>query len=89
MKDFSNQYPKRHFDVMFYVDDDALKVRKVQAFICENNDSRWVPEMGYSVSPNFHVFWTKEEAEKALRKMARRELPEATRRLHNLQVILK
>lgn len=88
MKDFSGQYPKRHFDVMFYADGDALKVRKVQAFDCQGNDTRWVPEVGYSMSVEHHLFMSRGRAEKALYKMATRELPDAERRLRNLMAIL-
>lgn len=51
MRDFTDRYPDRKFDVMFWVNADAMRVDPVQAFLCPPNDedTRWVPEKGYSV----------------------------------------
>lgn len=76
MKDFTAKHPDRHYTEMFYVDTSQLTVDRVQAFSCPPNDDddmRWVPEKGYSVSVGWTVFNTEVEARQRFREVLQKE----------------
>lgn len=70
MKNFLETYKDRRYDEMFYADDENISVDRVQAFTCPPNDddTRWVPEKGYSVRVGYSVFKTAKEADTGLRR---------------------
>jgi hypothetical protein len=89
-KDFSAQYKDRRYDEMFYADDEALTVGTVQAFVCPPNDddTRWVPEKGYSVSVGGTLFKTEREAKAKLHEKAAKERQRLLARLAKLDATL-
>lgn len=90
MKDFIGRYPDREFDLMFYADNEQLTVDKVQAFKCPPNDDdmRWVPEKGHSVSVGGRLFLTRKGAESKLLKDAVKERDRLKARLQKVEAIL-
>lgn len=90
MKDLTKHYPNREYDELFYADDESLSVDRVQAFKCPPNDdnTRWVPEKGYSVSIGGRLFRSESGAHSKLREDAEKERKRLTSRINKIDLFL-
>jgi hypothetical protein len=90
MKDYTKQYYDREYDELWYADTSHISVDKVQAFKCPPNDddTRWVPEKGYSTNIGGTLQRTQEAAEKELRTRLRAERTRLTAILARIDAYL-
>lgn len=77
MKDYTPTYPDRKMQELWAVVN-SRTVRRVQCFENTNAPNTfWVPELGYTLTLDAHLFTTRSEASMEARERAQRELKDA------------